>query len=184
MSTAELPHHFEASPNIGPLVVMGVSGCGKTSVGISLASSLGYRFVEGDSHHTPANVDRMRQGIALTDDDRWPWLKLLGSELAANSRTVMSCSALKRSYRNLIRHEAGRPMTFIFLQGSREALKARMEARQGHFMPTSLPESQFDTLELPTHERDVITIEIEQAVKRIAAAALAHTITLAERRST
>jgi gluconokinase len=170
------------SPKLGPLVVMGVSGCGKTSVGKLLASQLGYRFIEGDSRHPEGNVEKMRAGIALDDDDRWPWLENLGDELKAGRETVISCSALKRSYRDLLRVRAAGPVTFVFLQGSRATLATRLAARNGHYMPLSLLDSQLQTLELPTAERDVITIEINQPVERIASTAIAHAATIAYRR--
>jgi len=184
MSTVASPLPSSTSPEIGPLVIMGVSGCGKTSVGKLLASSLGYSFIEGDSRHSPANVAKMSQGIPLTDDDRWPWLASLGEELAADSAVVISCSALKKSYRGLLRKEAGRPITFVFLQGSRTTLVARMSARKGHYMPLSLLDSQLEALELPTHERDVVTVEIDQPVERIVSIAIAHAAAVAKRQDT
>ncbi|MEZ2128643.1 MULTISPECIES: gluconokinase [unclassified Sinorhizobium] len=173
MSMAASRPLSKVSGPIGPLVVMGVSGCGKTSVGKLLASSLGYTFIEGDSRHSAANVEKMRKGIPLTDDDRWPWLETLGAELAAGGETVISCSALKRSYRDLLRNEAGRTITFVFLQGTRTMLAARMSGRKGHYMPLSLLDSQLATLELPTSERDVVAIEIDQPLERIVSMAIA-----------
>jgi gluconokinase len=163
---------------------MGVSGCGKTSVGKMLASGLGYSFIEGDSRHSTANVDMMRKGVALTDEDRWPWLRALGADIAANPATVVSCSALKSSYRDILRSEAGNPITFVFLQGDRATLAARMSTRKGHYMPLSLLDSQLQTLELPTNERDVVTVEINQSVERIVSIAIAHVAALAHRRET
>jgi len=173
MSTAASPRLSEATGGIGPIVVMGVSGCGKTSVGERLASILGCRFIEGDSRHPVVNVEKMRQGIPLNDADRWPWLDVLGAELGDDARTVISCSALKRSYRDLLRARAGRPMTFVFLQGARPLLVSRMGAREGHYMPLSLLDSQLATLELPVDERDVVTVEIDQPVERIVSEAIA-----------
>ncbi|OCJ16361.1 gluconokinase [Rhizobium sp. AC44/96] len=168
---------------LGPIVVMGVSGCGKTSVGKMLASQLGYRFVEGDSRHPESNVAKMSSGVALSDDDRWPWLEVLGEELAAMEGTVISCSALKKSYRDLLRLRAGRPITFIFLQGDRATLAARMSGRKAHYMPLSLLDSQFATLELPRGERDVVTIEIDQTIERIVSIAMASLASLSKRQS-
>ncbi|QRM57061.1 gluconokinase [Sinorhizobium sp. BG8] len=172
-----------SSSNLGPLVVMGVSGCGKSSVGKLLASQLGYRFIEGDSRHPEASVEKMRAGIALDDGDRWPWLENLGDELKAGTETVVSCSALKRSYRDLLRSRAAGPVTFVFLQGSRATLATRLAAREGHYMPLSLLDSQLQTLELPADERDVMTIEIDQSVERIVSIAIAHAATIAYRRA-
>lgn len=164
--------HSDMAGVRGPIVIMGVAGCGKTSVGQALARLLGFRFIEGDSRHPVANVDKMRRGIPLQDDDRWPWLKTLGSELAADDRTVISCSALKRSYRDLLRATADRPISFVFLQGSRTLLSARMGAREGHYMPLSLLDSQLATLELPAGETDIVTVEIDQTVERIVSDAM------------
>uniref|UniRef100_UPI003100B9FA gluconokinase n=1 Tax=Neorhizobium sp. EC2-8 TaxID=3129230 RepID=UPI003100B9FA len=160
---------------------MGVSGCGKTSVGKLIASSLGYRFIEGDSRHPEANVEKMRNGIPLEDTDRWPWLETLGAELAEGEGTVISCSALKCSYRDLLRQKAGRPVTFVFLQGDRALLAARMAGRRHAYMPLSLLDSQLATLELPHQERDVVTIEVDQPAARIASLAIARIATLARR---
>lgn len=167
MSMAASPPAFNIKTHLGPIVVMGVSGCGKTSVGKMLASQLGYRFVEGDSRHSDTNIEKMTAGVALTDDDRWPWLETLGDELAAVRQTVISCSALKRSYRDLLRTRAGRPITFVFLQGDRLTLAARMGSRKAHYMPPSLLDSQLMTLELPHGEHDVVTIEADQPLERI-----------------
>ncbi|MEK1894225.1 MAG: gluconokinase [Rhizobium sp.] len=160
---------------------MGVSGCGKTSVGKLLASYLGHRFIEGDSRHPPANVEKMSLGIPLTDDDRWPWLETLGAELASEDDTVISCSALKKSYRDLLREKAGRPITFVFLQGTRTMLASRMSSRKGHYMPLTLLDSQLATLELPTFERDVVTIEIDQPLERIVSLAMTNIASMATR---
>lgn len=168
------------SNHIGPLVVMGVSGCGKTSVGKLLASSLGYRFIEGDSRHTAVNVEKMRSGIPLCDADRWPWLDTLGGELAEDE-TVVSCSALKRSYRDLLRQRAAQPITFVFLQGTRTMLAPRLMGRKGHYMPMSLLDSQLATLELPAGELDVVTVEIDQPLERIVSLAITRIASMAMR---
>ncbi|MFB9948339.1 gluconokinase [Rhizobium puerariae] len=170
---------FRTAERPGPLVVMGVSGCGKTSIGKLLASGLGYRFIEGDSRHPQANVEKMRGGIPLTDADRWPWLETLGAELAEYEGTVVSCSALKRAYRDLLRRKAGRPVTFVFLQGDRALLAARMAGRRHEYMPLSLLDSQLATLELPDRERDVVTIEIDQPPERIVSLAITRIAALA-----
>ncbi len=107
------------------IVVMGVSGCGKTTVGLALAERLGARFVEGDQLHPPQNVERMASGIPLTDTDRWPWLDAVGAALAGDAPVVASCSALKRSYRDRLRAQAGAPLCFLHLAGDRAALAQR-----------------------------------------------------------
>jgi gluconokinase len=172
MSMAASPLPSSAMSSEQSIVVMGVSGCGKTSVGKLLASYLGYRFIEGDGRHPDINTQKMSAGEPLTDDDRRPWLEALGAELAGTEAVVVSCSALKRSYRNLLRTKAGKPIRFLFLQGSRETLGSRLNARRAHFMPLSLLDSQLATLELPLDEPDVMTIEIEQSPERIAGVAL------------
>jgi gluconokinase len=127
-------------------VVMGVSGCGKSSIGAGFAAARGLPFTDGDHLHPPANIAKMSRGEALNDDDRAPWLDLVGAELAGGNR-VIACSALKRKYRDQIRNRAGAPVMFLLLQGARETLLARMSSRPGHFMPTSLLDSQLATLE-------------------------------------
>jgi gluconokinase len=157
------------------VIVMGVSGSGKTSVALALARLLGLRFVEGDALHPVANVEKMSHGIPLTDDDRMPWLDLIGAEIASatgrGEGIVVSCSALKVTYRERLRREAGGPLYFVYLQGSKALLAARMSARKGHFMPPSLLDSQLRTLEVPTGEPGVVTVDIDDTVDNIAAAA-------------
>lgn len=130
------------------VVVMGVSGCGKSTVGALLAASLGAEFLDGDSLHPPSNVEKMAAGIPLDDADRQPWLEEIGRRFAAASDMplVIACSALKRSYRDLIGAGAA-DARFVHLHGTAELLAARMAARPGHFMPTSLLTSQLQTLE-------------------------------------
>jgi gluconokinase len=131
------------------IVVMGVSATGKTSVGEQLADELGCEFVEGDSLHPEANIEKMSEGIPLTDEDRWPWLKAIAELVAVRDgegrSTVVTCSALKRSYRDVLRDAA--PTFFVHLHAPFEVLEERMQLRSKHFMPTSLLRSQFDTLE-------------------------------------
>lgn len=161
----------------GPVVVMGVCGCGKSSVGERLAFYLGVPFIEGDSLHPPANVRKMRMGVPLEDDDRWPWLDELGQKLGERDGIVVSCSALKRSYRDRLRALAGRPVTFVFLQGDRMLLASRMAARADHYMPLSLLDSQLATLELPGAEHGVITIDINNRLETIVGMAMTHIAT-------
>jgi gluconokinase len=149
--------------NGSALVVMGVSGSGKTTVAELLAKQLGWPFMEGDRLHPPANVEKMRQGIPLTDADRGPWLDQIGEELkswAAERRSgVMTCSALKRAYRDRIR--SARPdVRFVYLKGSETLIGARVAARHHEYMPASLLRSQFDTLEEPEpDEPGVVTVD-------------------------
>lgn len=153
------------------IIVMGVSGCGKTSVGAALAERLGLSFVEGDVLHPPANVEKMAKGTPLTDADRWPWLETIGAlmaeALAKGEGIIVSCSALKRTYRERLRAAAGGKLRFVYLSGSRELLTERMGARTGHFMPLSLLESQLQTLEVPSGEEGVVTVDIDQGVDGI-----------------
>ena len=131
------------------VVVMGVSATGKTTVGEELAEELGCEFIEGDSLHPSHNIEKMSEGIPLTDEDRWPWLQAIAELVAVRDHegvsTVVTCSALKRSYRNVLCDAA--PTFFVHLHAPFEVLEARMQQRSKHFMPTSLLKSQFDTLE-------------------------------------
>ena len=131
------------------IVVMGVSGTGKTSVGEELAEELGCEFVEGDSLHPRRNIEKMEHGIPLTDEDRWPWLQAIADMVAVRDHegtsTVVTCSALKRKYRDLLRDAA--PTFFVHLDAPFDVLEARMRQRTKHFMPASLLRSQVDTLE-------------------------------------
>ena len=130
------------------IVVMGVAGCGKSTVAAALAEALGGSFVDGDALHPPENIAKMSRGEPLTDADRWPWLEHFGAVIAGRGgRVVGACSALKRAYRDRIRAAAGEPVLFVHLDGSRELIAARMAARKGHFMPRSLLDSQFAALE-------------------------------------
>lgn len=158
------------------VIVMGVSGCGKSSVGALLAERLGLPFIEGDVLHPKANVDKMATGTPLTDDDRWPWLDIIGAEMAAalgrGEGIVVSCSALKKVYRDRLRAATGGRLRFVYLHGSRALLSERMGARTGHFMPLSLLDSQLATLEVPTGEPGVVTVDIDQSVEGIVADAM------------
>jgi gluconokinase len=146
------------------VVVMGVSGSGKTTVAERLADKLGWRFVEGDRLHPPANVEKMRQGIPLTDADRAPWLDRIGEELkrwaAEGQSGVMTCSALKRAYRDRIR--SARPdVRFVYLKGSEALIKGRVAARHHEYMPASLLHSQFEALEEPSPDEPVVTVDAD-----------------------
>ncbi|HZF81287.1 MAG TPA: gluconokinase [Rubrivivax sp.] len=150
------------------VVVMGVSGSGKSTIGRALAEKLGLPFVEGDSLHPAANVKLMAAGTPLTDADRYGWLQAVAAELAAARQhgMVVSCSALKYSYRELLR--AGAPdLRLVHLVGEPSLLARRMHARTGHYMPPSLLQSQLDTLEAPTAAEGAITVDVETPVPDI-----------------
>jgi len=150
------------------VVIMGVSGCGKSSVGAGLAARLGLNYRDGDDLHPPENVAKMRVGMPLTDADRWPWLDRVGQVLLAEAPVIVGCSALKNAYRDRIRTAAGGPVTFVHLAGSQEVIAARMALRQGHYMPLSLLDSQFAALEPPA-AAEAITVSIDQPLEAIVA---------------
>lgn len=155
----------DSAPNA--LVVMGVSSSGKSSIGKALADRLGWRFADGDDFHPPANVEKQRAGQPLTDEDRWPWLQSIADEIdrftAEGGRLVVACSALKRVYRDILVHN--RPdIRIIYPDGSRELIAERMAARKNHFMPQSLLESQFKTLEVPGLDERPITVSIDDDI--------------------
>ena len=152
------------------LVVMGVSGCGKSTVGVQLAEALGVAFVEGDALHCAANIARMASGVALTDADRRVWLERLSERLAqaraADSGLVVACSALKRGYRDILRR--GAPgLRFVHLSGTRALLTTRTALRPGHYMPASLLDSQFAILEPPGADEQCLTFDVAQAPQTI-----------------
>jgi len=155
-------------PYSRPVVVMGVSGSGKTTVGAALADALGLPFVDGDALHPEANVAKMAAGIPLDDADRAPWLDAVGAVLAAGP-VVVACSALKRVYRDRLR-DAAPGLQLVFLDGRRELLATRMAARPGHFMPTTLLDSQLATLEPPGPDEHALTAEIAEPVAEIVTA--------------
>lgn len=153
------------------IVVMGVSGSGKSTVGECLAQLSGARFVEGDHLHPAQNVEKMARGFPLTDEDRMPWLDRIGivikEALSIGRGAVISCSCLKQAYRDRLRHAADGRLAFVFLEGPREVLLSRMGARHDHFMPVSLLDSQLQTLELPVGEPDVVSISIDNSLEQI-----------------
>jgi len=154
-------------------IVMGVSGSGKTTIGARLARALGSEFVEGDDLHPPDNVQRMTAGIPLTDDDRRGWLLAIAARLREAKRAriglVVSCSALKRSYRDLLRSVGETEVRFVYLAGSRALLAERLAQRRGHFMPPSLLESQLSILEEPSPDEGAWVCDIRQAPDAIVA---------------
>jgi gluconokinase len=145
------------------LVVMGVSGSGKSTVAAMVAERLGWDFAEGDAMHPPANVDKMHAGIPLDDEDRWPWLDVVADwirgHLAAGTNGVVTCSALKRSYRDVLRAPG---VVFVHVAGDGALIEDRMSARSGHFMPTSLLASQLATLEPPQPDEAHITVAADR----------------------
>lgn len=154
------------------MILMGVAGCGKSSVGAALAERLGVPYCDGDDLHPSANVEKMRQGLPLTDADRWPWLDLVAELLATEAPVIVGCSALKRAYRDRIRAGAGGPVRFVHLDGSRELIAARMAARTGHYMPLSLLDSQFAALEAPGPD-EALRVSIDQPLAALVAQIIA-----------
>lgn len=160
-----------------PLVVMGVSGVGKTTVARLIAEALGARFVDADDLHSPASIRKMSAGVALTDDDRWPWLERVGDALNDRHRTVVACSALRRAYRSVLSDRAP-GVSFIHLTAPVTRINEMSSARVGHFMPVTLLDSQLQTLEpLGSDERGTV-IHVDDSPKELAARALARIRTL------
>ncbi len=153
-----------AATRVSALVIMGVSGSGKSTVGSLLAGRLGWEFEDGDWFHPAANVEKMHQGIPLTDEDRWPWLNAIASFIdetrRAGRHVVLACSALKRSYRDII-VDGRRDVRLVYLKGGEALIARRMATRHGHFMPPGLLHSQFETLEEPGPDERPITASIE-----------------------
>ncbi len=157
------------------VLVMGVSGVGKSTIGQGLAEALGVAFADADGFHPPANVAKMSAGAPLTDDDRWPWLNAIGAWLDAQGADggVVTCSALKRVYRD--RLLAGRPgVRLLYLHGDPGLVMARQAARAGHFMPASLMASQYATLEAPAAEEAAIALDVDDDPAALVQAALKH----------
>jgi gluconokinase len=155
------------------VLVMGVSGAGKSTVGPLIAQGLGLRFDDADGFHPPANVAKMSRGEPLDDGDRAPWLDAIGAHLLAHRGIgcVVTCSALKRGYRDRLR-AAAPDLRLVFLQGDMALVAARQAARQGHFMPASLVASQFATLEPPAPEEGAILLDVAASPDALAAAAI------------
>lgn len=149
-------------PTPHAIVVMGISGCGKTTLGRGIAQALGYRLIEGDDLHPQVNVSKMSAGIALTDEDRWPWLERIAQALdraSPDEGCVVSCSALRQSYRRMLRSCCRTPIVFVFPELSPDVARARLQKRPNHYMPASLVDSQFATLEPPGPEESVVRID-------------------------
>ena len=152
------------------LIVMGVSGSGKSTIANRLAERLGWAFEDGDRFHPAGNVAKMSAGQPLTDEDRWPWLQAIADEIdrvcKAGERAVFACSALKRAYRDILVH--GRDdVRIVFLNGTQDLITARLAARKGHFMPPGLLASQFGTLEPPVNSENPVTVSIDATVESI-----------------
>ena len=156
----------------GPVVVMGVSGCGKTTIGRALAERLSRRFLDADDFHPAANVEKMRAGIALDDEDRAPWLERLNALLrhgaAKGEPVVLACSALKRRYRDRLRRSVA-GVVFVHLEGDRSLIAARLAARDHAYMPGSLLESQFTALEVPDPDEVAVRVPIDASVPQTVA---------------
>jgi carbohydrate kinase (thermoresistant glucokinase family) len=156
--------------SIRAVVVMGVSGVGKTAVAEVLAQRLGWTFSDGDIFHPPANVEKMRSGIPLADDDRWPWLERIAVEIdrhrGAGQGFVVACSALKHAYRRILTE--GRPdVRLVYLQGDRELILGRLALRKGHYFPASLLDSQFAALEEPLASEQALTVVVDRPLDTI-----------------
>ncbi|KYO20738.1 probable gluconokinase [Alligator mississippiensis] len=170
------------------LVVMGVSGSGKTTVGSHLAEKLGWKSYDGDDYHPPENKKKMAEGIPLNDQDRIPWLcklhDILMREESSGQNAILACSALKKMYRRILvsgteaayskndelekqKETAAGKILFIHLDGPKELIAKRLEKRKGHFMPSELLQSQFDALEPPTAPENFITISLEKSVSEV-----------------
>ncbi len=145
------------------VVVMGVSGSGKTTIAQGVADREGWRLLEGDAFHPPANIAKMHAGVPLTDEDRWPWLRAIAHEIdtmrARGENGVVACSALRRAYRDILIGPRN-DVVLVYLQGSKQLIAARLAERRGHFMPPALLDSQFATLEEPGPDEHPIVVSI------------------------
>jgi gluconokinase len=153
------------------ILLMGVSGSGKSTVGKRLGAALGWPFRDADSFHPKANIDKMSRGIPLTDDDRAPWLAAIASWIdercTANDPAVVSCSALKRAYRKVLVEGHSKEIGLVYLQGSLALIADRMTRRRGHFMPVSLLKSQFATLEEPARAEAALVVPVRLSPKKV-----------------
>ncbi|NAW69780.1 AAA family ATPase [Vibrio sp. V27_P1S3P104] len=159
------------------IIVMGVSGCGKSTIGALIAQRLGAKFIDGDDLHPRANIEKMRRGEPLNDHDRAPWLERIRDAAFSlenkSEQGIIVCSALKKAYRDQIR-EGNQHVTFLFLDGDKSLIIERMRARQGHFMKSDMLDSQFATLQRPSaEEKDVLTINIARDIDGVVEQAIA-----------
>lgn len=163
-----------ASPRL--IVVMGVSGAGKSTVGLALSDRLGVPFIDADNLHPRANVEKMRGGTPLEDADRWPWLEIVADAMRntadTNGRVVCACSALRRAYRDCLRKRAGEPVAFVLLHGDKSVIAARQANRPGHFMPAALLDSQFATLEPFAPDEHGVVLDVALPVDEIVESAV------------
>ncbi len=157
----------QAGGPVRAIVVMGVSGVGKSTLGMMLAKAWDAPFLEGDDYHAPASVAKMRAGAALTDADRWPWLDRLGAALGDTARekgaAVAACSALRHAYRMRLEHAAGMPLRFVLLHTAAGEIARRMTARSDHYMPATLLDSQLATLERPVPGETALVLDAARA---------------------
>jgi gluconokinase len=158
--------------NFSAVVVMGVSGAGKSTIGKLVARTLRVEFRDADSFHPQANIDKMSRGEALTDEDRWPWLAAIAAWIDEHRRAgktcVVTCSALKRAYRDIITHKQSPQVRLVYLKGDFALIERRLKARKGHFMPPALLKSQFDALEEPRPDEHAVTVSIDATPEEIA----------------
>jgi carbohydrate kinase (thermoresistant glucokinase family) len=157
---------------LAAVVVMGVSGAGKSTVGRIVAEQLSCLFRDADSFHPQANIEKMSRGEPLTDADRWPWLQAIAAYIAehraAGTTCVVTCSALKRAYRDIVTNKQSNDVRLVHLKGDFDLIAARLAARKGHFMPPALLQSQFDALEEPAADEHAIAVSIDAAPEEIA----------------
>jgi len=157
---------------LAAIVVMGVSGAGKSTVGKLIAARLDCPFRDADSFHPQANIEKMSRGEPLTDDDRWPWLQAIAAWIAehraAGTTCVVTCSALKRVYRDIVTNKQSADVRLVYLKGDFDLIAARLAARKGHFMPPALLRSQFDALQVPAADEHAIAVPIDAAPEEIA----------------
>jgi gluconokinase len=160
--------------NTPVLVIMGVSGCGKSTVAGLLGGRLGWDLAEGDDMHPAASIAKMAAGQPLTDEDRWPWLARVAAWIRAHAAAhrpgIITCSALKRSYRDVLRAD---PVVFVYLAASRELIARRLAARHGHFMPLALLDSQFAALEPPGPDEQAVTVDVSGSPEQTASLVMA-----------
>jgi gluconokinase len=167
----------QAVPGVTAVVVMGVSGAGKSTVGKLIAARLDCPFRDADSFHPPANIEKMSRGEPLTDDDRWPWLKAIADWIETHRRAgtigVVTCSALKRVYRDVVTANQAADVRLVYLKGDFALIEARLKARKGHFMPPALLRSQFEALEEPRADERAITVSIAATPEEVATRVIA-----------